>query len=1161
MRKFVHLHVHSQYSILDGASSVGGLIKKSKEYEMPACALTDHGNMFGVKLFHKKAKDEGIKPILGCEAYVSRNSRFDRSDKDDRSGYHLILLAQDYEGYKNLTKLVSYSWTEGFYYKPRIDKELLRKYNKGIIASSACLGGEVPQAIMNLGYEEAERVIHEYQEIFGSNFFLEMQLHRSGNPKIDNDVYQNQLLVNKALFDLSVKTGAKCIATNDVHFIKNTDADAHDLLICLNTGKDLDDPDRMRYTKQEYFKSGDEMEKLFAEHPEVLDNTLEIADMVESYALNQKPIMPIFPIPQNFEGEMDYLRHITYEGAKKRWGDKFEGEIQKRVDFELDTIAGMGFPSYFLIVWDFIRAAREMGVSVGPGRGSAAGSAVAYSLRITDIDPIKYDLLFERFLNPDRISMPDIDIDFDEDGRERVLKWVVEKYGKKRVAHIITFGTMAAKMAIRDVARVLKLPLMEADKLSKLVPERPGTTLDAAYKEVPELNDAKQKGEPLVMDTLRFAEVLEGSVRQTGIHACGIIIGKNDLEEDIPLSTNKDSELFVTQYDGKHVEDVGLLKMDFLGLKTLSIIMDAIEYAKESKGVDIDIDAIPIDDVETFELFARGETTALFQFESPGMKKYLRALKPNRFEDLIAMNALYRPGPLEYIPDFVDRKNGRKKIEYDLPEMEEYLHDTYGITVYQEQVMLLSQKLAGFTKGQADSLRKAMGKKLKAMMDELKAKFLEGGAEKGHDKKILEKIWGDWEAFAQYAFNKSHSTCYAWIAYQTAYLKAHYPSEFMAAVLSRNLSDIKKITIFMDECKRMGKQVLTPDVNESAYKFTVNTEGNIRFGLGAIKGVGEAAVQCIVDSRKVGGKYKDIYDFVERVNLQSVNKKNLECLAMAGALDSFGFKRHQYFATDAKEVTFIENLVRYGSRMQSDKDNSQQSLFGGDLGFAAIARPEPPVAEEWSKLVLLNKEREMVGIYLSSHPMDDYRFELNHFCNTSLADLANVNELRNKELSFAGMVTGVRNAMTKTGKPYGSITIEDYTESYQLTLFGKDYENYRKYFYQGYTLLIKGRVEPRMYNDNEFEVRVKSMAMLHEVKSEMVKSLTLKVPLNNITQELVTELRAATDKHKGNVILKIKVIDPDEKMAIDFFSRGIRINLDNELLQFFEEMDLQIAVN
>jgi DNA polymerase-3 subunit alpha len=1161
MRKFVHLHVHSQYSILDGASSVGGLIKKSKEYEMPACALTDHGNMFGVKLFHKKAKDEGIKPILGCEAYVSRNSRFDRSDKDDRSGYHLILLAQDYEGYKNLTKLVSYSWTEGFYYKPRIDKELLRKYNKGIIASSACLGGEVPQAIMNLGYEEAERVIHEYQEIFGSNFFLEMQLHRSGNPKIDNDVYQNQLLVNRALFDLSVKTGAKCIATNDVHFIKNTDADAHDLLICLNTGKDLDDPDRMRYTKQEYFKSGDEMEKLFAEHPEVLDNTLEIADMVESYALNQKPIMPIFPIPQNFEGEMDYLRHITYEGAKKRWGDKFEGEIQKRVDFELDTIAGMGFPSYFLIVWDFIRAAREMGVSVGPGRGSAAGSAVAYSLRITDIDPIKYDLLFERFLNPDRISMPDIDIDFDEDGRERVLKWVVEKYGKKRVAHIITFGTMAAKMAIRDVARVLKLPLMEADKLSKLVPERPGTTLDAAYKEVPELNDAKQKGEPLVMDTLRFAEVLEGSVRQTGIHACGIIIGKNDLEEDIPLSTNKDSELFVTQYDGKHVEDVGLLKMDFLGLKTLSIIMDAIEYAKESKGVDIDIDAIPIDDAETFELFARGETTALFQFESPGMKKYLRALKPNRFEDLIAMNALYRPGPLEYIPDFVDRKNGRKKIEYDLPEMEEYLHDTYGITVYQEQVMLLSQKLAGFTKGQADSLRKAMGKKLKAMMDELKAKFLEGGAEKGHDKKILEKIWGDWEAFAQYAFNKSHSTCYAWIAYQTAYLKAHYPSEFMAAVLSRNLSDIKKITIFMDECKRMGKQVLTPDVNESAYKFTVNTEGNIRFGLGAIKGVGEAAVQCIVDSRKAGGKYKDIYDFVERVNLQSVNKKNLECLAMAGALDSFGFKRHQYFATDAKEVTFIENLVRYGSRMQSDKDNSQQSLFGGDLGFAAIARPEPPLAEEWSKLVLLNKEREMVGIYLSSHPMDDYRFELNHFCNTSLADLANVNELRNKELSFAGMVTGVRNAMTKTGKPYGSITIEDYTESYQLTLFGKDYENYRKYFYQGYTLLIKGRVEPRMYNDNEFEVRVKSMAMLHEVKSEMVKSLTLKVPLNNITQELVTELRAATDKHKGNVILKIKVIDPDEKMAIDFFSRGIRINLDNELLQFFEEMDLQIAVN
>ncbi len=1161
MKKFVHLHVHSQYSILDGASSVGGLIKKAKEYEMPACAITDHGNMFGVKLFHKKAKEEGIKSILGCEAYVAKNGRFDRSDKDDRSGHHLILLAQDYEGYKNLTKLVSYSWTEGFYYKPRIDKELLRKYNKGIIASSACLGGEIPQAIMNLGMDEAEKVIQEYQEIFGSNFYLEMQLHRSGNPKTDGDVYQNQVMVNKALFELSKKTGVKCIATNDVHFIKNTDADAHDLLICLNTGKDLDDPNRMRYTKQEYFKSGDEMEKLFADHPEVLDNTLEIADKIENYALNQKPIMPAFPLPPEFTDEMLFLRHITFEGAKKRWGDKLEGALLERVEFELDTIERMGFPSYFLIVWDFIRAAREMGVSVGPGRGSAAGSAVAYSLRITDIDPIKYDLLFERFLNPERISMPDIDIDFDEDGREKVLKWVVNKYGQKRVAHIITFGTMAAKMAIRDVARVLKLPLMEADKLSKMVPERPGTTLASAYKEVPELMNAKTKGDALVMDTLRFAEVLEGSVRQTGVHACGIIIGRNDLEEDIPLSTNKDSELFVTQYDGKHVEDVGLLKMDFLGLKTLSIIMDAIEYAKESKGVDIDIDAIPIDDAETFELFARGDTTALFQFESPGMKKYLRALKPNRFEDLIAMNALYRPGPLEYIPDFCDRKNGRKSIEYDLPEMEEYLHDTYGITVYQEQVMLLSQKLAGFTKGQADTLRKAMGKKLIAMMDELKEKFLAGGAEKGHDKKILEKIWLDWEAFAQYAFNKSHSTCYAWIAYQTAYLKAHYPSEFMAAVLSRNLSDIKKITIFMDECKRMGKQVLGPDVNESSYKFTVDAESNIRFGLGAIKGVGEGAVQNIVECRKAGGKFKDIFDFVERVNLQSVNKKNLECLALAGGFDSFGLKRHQYFATDAKEVTFIESLVRYGSRMQSDKDSSQQSLFGGDIGFAAIGRPEPAISEEWSKLVLLNKEREMVGIYLSSHPMDDYRFELNHFCNTSLAELSNVNELRNKELSFAGMVTGVRNALTKTGKPYGSITIEDYTESYQLTLFGKDYENYRKYFYQGYTLLIKGRVEPRMYNENEFEVRVKSMVMLHDVKAEMVKSLTLKLPLNNITEELVTELRAATDKHKGNVTLKIKVIDPDEKMAIDFFSRAIRINLDNELLQFFEELDLQIAVN
>lgn len=1161
MKKFVHLHVHTQYSILDGASSVGGLIKKAKEYEMPACAITDHGNMFGVKLFHKKAKDEGLKPILGCETYVSKNTRFDRSDKDDRGGHHLILLAQNYEGYHNLSKLISYSWTEGFYYKPRIDKELLRKYNKGIIASSACLGGEIPQAIMNHGPEEAERVINEYREIFGDNFYLELQLHRSGNPKIDNEVFQNQLLVNKTLIELGKKMGIKCIATNDVHFIKDSDADAHDLLICLNTGKDLDDPDRMRYTKQEYFKSGDEMAQLFPDYQEAIENTLEIADKVEAYGLNQKPIMPIFPIPQEFPNDMNYLRHITYEGAKKRWGDKFEGAIKERVDFELDTIERMGFPSYFLITWDFIRAAREMGVSVGPGRGSAAGSTVAYCLRITDIDPIKYDLLFERFLNPERISMPDIDIDFDEDGREKVLKWVVEKYGKKRVAHIITFGTMAAKMAIRDVARVLKLPLSEADKLSKLVPERPGTTLAKAYDEVPELLEAKNSGEQLVVDTLRFAEVLEGSVRQTGLHACGIIIGKNDLEEDIPISTNKESELVVTQFDGKHVEDVGLLKMDFLGLKTLSIIKDAIEYAKESKGVDIDIDNVPIDDQETFDLFARGETTALFQFESPGMKKYLRALKPNRFEDLIAMNALYRPGPLEYIPDFIERKHGRKKIEYDLPEMEEFLKDTYGITVYQEQVMLLSQKIAGFTKGQADSLRKAMGKKIKAMMDDLKEKFLVGGAEKGHDKKTLEKIWVDWEAFAQYAFNKSHSTCYAWVAYQTAYLKAHYPSEFMAAVLSRNLSDIKKITIFMDECKRMGKQVLGPDVNASSYKFTVDADSNIRFGLGAIKGVGEAAVQSIVDARKEGGKFTDIFNFVERVNLQSVNKKNLECLALAGAFDCFGIKRHQYFASDGKDSTFIENLVRYGTRVQSEKGNSQQSLFGGDTTFASIAQPEIPFSEEWSKLELLNKEREMVGIYLSSHPMDDFRFELKHFCNTGLADLSDINSLRNKDLSFAGMVTNVRNALTKNGKPYGSITIEDYTDSFQLTLFGKDYENFRKYFYNGYSLLIKGRVEPRMFNENEFEVRVKSISMLHDVKTEMVKSITIKVPLNSITPELVTELKAATDKHKGNVMLKMKILDPEEKIALDLFSRGIRINLDKELLEFLEELDLQIAVN
>ncbi len=1207
MSKFTHLHVHTQYSILDGASNIKRLVDKARALGMNALAVTDHGNMFGIKEFvntvakvndaalseikkikgeidkinkaespesdaesrltelnQQKAEQESklFKPIIGCEAYVSKRSRFDKNDRDDRGGFHLILLAKNLEGYHNLTKLVSYSWTEGFYQKPRMDKELLRKYNKGIIACSACLGGEIPQAIMFDGMERAEELVHEYKEIYGDDFYLEVMLHQSGVYKIDTEVYENQLKVNKSILELAQKTGTKCVATNDVHFINAEDALAHDRLICLNTGKDIDDPDRMRYTFQEYLKSEDEMRALFPECPEAITNTAEVVSKVEVYSLSNNPIMPHFPLPEGFTDDNDYLRHLTYEGAYKRWGTDLPEATRERVDFELGVIAKMGYPSYFLIVWDFIKAAREMGVSVGPGRGSAAGSAVAYCLRITDIDPIKYDLLFERFLNPERISMPDIDIDFDEDGREQVLKWVVNKYGQKRVAHIITFGTMAAKLAIRDVARVQKLPLMEADKLAKLVPEKPGTTLASAFKEVPELEQAKQSDNELIRSTIQYAEVLEGSVRQTGVHACGIIIGRDDLEEYIPISTAKDADLFVTQYDGKHVEDVGLLKMDFLGLKTLSIIKDAIEYAKESKGVDIDIDNVPLDDQKTFELYSRGETTALFQFESPGMKKYLRALQPNRFEDLIAMNALYRPGPMEYIPQFINRKHGREAIEYDIPEMEEYLKDTYGITVYQEQVMLLSQSLAGFTKGQADALRKAMGKKLKKVMDELKEKFVKGCQERGHDVKKVEKVWNDWEAFAQYAFNKSHSTCYAYVSYQTAYLKAHFPSEFMAAVLSRNLSDIKKITIFMDECKRMGMQVLGPNVNESNYKFKVHPNGDVRFGLGAVKGVGEAAVANIVEVRKQGGKFKDIFDFVERVNLQSVNKKNIEALVLAGAFDELAsYKRAQYFAADSKGTTFIEALIRYGSKSQTEKNNSQQSLFGLDNGFD-IQKPEPVNVEEWSKLEKLNKEKDLIGIYLSAHPLDDYRLEIENFANVSCAELKDLESLKGRELAVAGMVTASRIAPTKTGKYYGRLTIEDYSDSYELVMFGKDFEEYRKFFYDGYSLLIKGSVQPRMFNQEELEFKVKNILFLSDVKENLIKKLTINVGLNEIDETFVDEIKSISESNKGGkVTLSLRIIDHESRINMEMFSRSYKINLTPEVVSFLKKSELNYKVS
>ena len=1146
---FTHLHLHTQYSILDGAAEIRQLIAKAKSDAMTALAITDHGNMFGIKEFHNEAIKQGIKPILGCEVYVARRSRFEKSEKMDGGGFHLILLAKNKQGYKNLIRLVSYGWTEGFYYKPRIDKELLAKHSEGLIALSACLHGELPWVLRNEGLSRAREVIREYKSIFGDDYFFELQRHKSGDPKTDKEVYEDQVFINNQLLILSKETNTQVVATNDVHFINAGDAAAHDRLLCISTGKDIDDPDRLRYTQQEWMKTQQEMKALFADIPEAILNTNAIAERIESYELNSEPVMPDFQIPEGFSDSNEYLRHLTYEGASRRYA-VLDEKVNERIEFELETIKKMGFPGYFLIVWDVIRAAREMDVSVGPGRGSAAGSVVAYCLRITDIDPIKYDLLFERFLNPDRVSMPDIDIDFDEDGREKVLQYVVEKYGEKRVAQIITFGTMAPKMAIRDVARVQKLPLPEADSLAKLVPEIPGISFKEAYERSPALLQERRGENESIASTLKYAEVLEGSVRQTGVHACGIIIGKDDLEEHIPICRNKDAELNVTQFDGSHIESVGMLKMDFLGLKTLSIIKDTLQNIKISRNIAVDIESISLDDPLTYDLYSRGDTTGLFQFESDGMKKYLKILKPNRFEDLIAMNALYRPGPMEYIPSFVNRKHGREKIEYDIPLMEVYLKDTYGITVYQEQVMLLSQLLAGFSKGMADTLRKAMGKKIASMMDALKIKFQEGCIQNGHDPRIVDKIWKDWESFAHYAFNKSHSTCYAYISYQTAYLKAHYPAEFMAAVLSRNLNDIKKITFFMDECKRMGLKVLVPDINESFSNFTVNAGGQIRFGLAAIKGVGESAVEHILEVRGTSGSFKDIYDMVERVNLTIVNKRCIEALAMAGGFDSFSeFHRHQFFSQDESGIGFIEHLIRYGNRMQN-QGNSARTLFG-DMASAQVIRPRPFPGEEWPVLTKLNKEKELIGIYLSAHPLDNYKVELKHFCNATLAEFHNLQLLQGHDLTVAGIVTGTKHAMTKNGKPYGQLILEDYSDSYTLSFFAKDYENFRKYIYEGYSLLIKGSVQENNWkNAPDLEFKVKNIYLLSNARDELIKSIQIRIPLDELSEKLLEKIKFFIAGNKGNINLKVLLVDPSENISVDMFSRSKHIALSDDFVEF-----------
>lgn len=1253
--QFTHFHVHSQYSILDGAASIPGLIEKAKADGQTALALTDHGNMFGIKLFYDTCRQKGIKPILGCEAYVARVSLYNKEKPIDRSGEHLIILAKNLTGYLNLVKLCSTAFCDGFYYRPRIDKTQLEKHHEGLIISSACLGGEIDQKIMAGDLEGAEKAALWYKNLFGEDYYLEVMRHPAADPKQRAEIYDNQQRCIQEKIKIARKLNIKLIATNDVHFLNEEDAEAHDLLICLNTRKDIDDPTRMRYTRQEWFKTTQEMIDLFPDLPEAIENTQEITDKVEEYELDSDPLMPVFPIPpelgteeeyrQKFSQEdlfneftrdekgnvvlteeeankkikklggydrlyrikleADYLKELTMKGVVKRYGENPSPEIMERIIFELHIMKTMGFPGYFLIVQDFIRAARDMGVIVGPGRGSAAGSAVAYCLGITNIDPIKYDLLFERFLNPDRISLPDIDVDFDDAGRQQVLEWVTEKYGADKVSHIVTFGSMAAKMAIKDVARVLKLELSEANRLAKMVPEAPKMTLKKAYKENPDLEKEKQSLNPLISKTIQFAETLEGSIRQTGVHACGILISRDPLTDHIPIMPTEGESLMTTQYDGHFVEPIGLIKMDFLGLRTLSIIKTCLDNIKKSKHIVLNENEIPLDDEETFKLFTRGDTTGLFQFESPGMKKHLRALQPNRFEDLVAMNALYRPGPMEYIPSFIRRKHGEEPIEYDHPMMEPYLKDTYGITVYQEQVMLQSRALGLFTRGQSDTLRKAMGKKKFELLAELKGKFVEGcknnpdfvqGAkEKGKDvEELVNKIWGDWEAFASYAFNKSHSVCYAYIAYQTGFLKAHYPAEFMAANLSNNLSDITKVTVFMDECKRMGLSVLAPDVNESYNDFTVNSHGQIRFGMAAIKGVGEAAVEKIIEEREKNGPYKDVYDFFERIDYKSVNKKTIENLVTAGGLDSFGYHRAQYLHLVDATTTVLDNLVNYGQKNQQDSMNLQATLFGELDGFE-VTKPNIPDCEPWHDYEKSKKEKELIGIYLTSHPLDPYKLEMQLLC-TPVEELnSGLETFKGKEINIAGIITAKREGKTKTGKDFGILTLEDFSGTYELAFFGKDYTDFRQYFIDETAIYVKGKVGPKWGKEgNELTFTIQKVGLLEALTENAIRSITLQVDIEKLTLETVTEIhelfttdvnsesykeaqqKAAEQRTQKNsdpenfeepvtaqndIPLNFMLFDRQGN-SVKMFSRTCKIRRSRELYEYFENNDsIKMKVN
>ena len=1255
MQDFVHLHVHTQYSILDGQASIPRLVDKAIANGMRGIAVTDHGDMFGIKEFfnyvNKKngdtngeikslkkrigalesgkeavdnpeaeiascreqleaAKKKLFKPIFGCEMYVARNRLEDKNGKPDQSGYHLVVLAKNAQGYHNLIKLVSKAWTKGFYMRPRTDRVELEKYHEGLIVCSACIGGEVPRRILAGQYAEAEEAIQWYKNLFGDNYYLELQRHKANVPRANHETYKLQQQVNEKLIEYSKKYNIKLVCTNDVHFVDEENAEAHDRLICLSTGKDLDDPNRMLYTKQEWMKTREEMNEIFADVPEALSNTCDICDQVEFYSIDHAPIMPTFAIPEDFgteaeyrkrltekdlfdeftqdengnvvmdedagkakierlggydklyriKLEADYLAKLAYDGAKVRYGEELTDEVKERIKFELHIMKTMGFPGYFLIVQDFISAARnQLDVSVGPGRGSAAGSAVAYCLGITQIDPIKYDLLFERFLNPDRISLPDIDVDFDDDGRGRVLNWVTEKYGQEKVAHIITYGTMATKLAIKDVARVQKLPLSESDRLCKLIPDKipdKKMNLPNAIAYVPELQAAEVSPDPILRDTIKYAKMLEGNVRNTGVHACGTIICRDDITDWVPVSTADDKEtgekMLVTQYEGSVIEDTGLIKMDFLGLKTLSIIKEAIENIRDSKGIVLDIDKIPIDDPITYQLYSEGRTIGTFQFESGGMQKYLRELQPTTFEDIIAMNALYRPGPMDYIPSFIARKNGREEIKYDIPCMEKYLKDTYGITVYQEQVMLLSRQLANFTRGESDALRKAMGKKKKAIVDAMKPKFIEGGKKNGHDPKVLEKIWADWEKFASYAFNKSHATCYSWVAYQTAYLKANYASEYMAATMSRNISNITEITKLMDECKATGISVLGPDVNESNLKFSVNRHGDIRFGLGAIKGVGEAAVQSILTERKKNGLFKDIFDFVQRVNLSACNRKNIENLALAGGFDSFpGIKREDFFAKNAKDESFSDVLVKYGNKYQADMNAAANSLFGGEHAVE-IATPEIISAPEWGNLERLNKERDLVGIYLSAHPLDEYIPILEKMCNAKMADLVDLTPLQNHDLILGGIVTAVKEGMTKKGSPYGRVKMEDFSGAAEFVFFGDDWVGKKNYFAEGMFLYLIGKCQPRKWQPDEWEVKINGVKLLSDVKDDDIQKITVSVPLSFITNEFVLEFSELIRNNPGKVDLSFVICDDDGQNRVSMQSRTMKVSLKKDIVIYIK---------